>query len=118
MRQANLVYLALGRQDLELPPQDMIYSIGLIDYFGDRFVVKLLDFIHQRLASGGRVVLGNFHPRNPTRMVMDHVLDWQLIHRDEEHMNRLFRASLFGCDCAEFIFEDAGVNLFAVGIKA
>ena len=115
---ANLVYLALGRQNLDLPPQDLIYSIGLIDYFGDRFVVKLLNFIHERLGAGGRVVLGNFHPDNPTRGVMDHVLDWKLIHRNEDDMNRLFRDSLFGCDCAELILEDSGVNLFAVGIKS
>ena len=118
MVQANLVSLALGRQDLELPPQDFIYSIGLLDYFGDRFVVTLLNFLHERFAMGGRVVLGNFHPSNPTRMMMDHVLDWRLIHRDEDDMNRLFRASLFGSDCAEIKLEDAGVNLFAVGIKA
>jgi len=115
--QANLVYLALGRQDLKLPPQDLIYSIGLIDYFGDRFVVKLLDYIHQNLAIGGRVVLGNFHPCNPTRTVMDFMMEWRLIHRDEEDMNRLFRASRFGGDCEQIIFEESGVNLFAVGIK-
>ena len=29
---ANLVYLALGRQKLELTEQDLIYSLGLTDY--------------------------------------------------------------------------------------
>ena len=37
---ANLVYLALGRQKLELNDQDLIYSIGLIDYFNDKFVLS------------------------------------------------------------------------------
>ena len=115
--QSNLVYLALGRQELALPPQDMIYSIGLIDYFSDPFVVKLLDYIHDRLRPGGRVVLGNFHPRNPTRLWMDVVLQWKLIHRDEDDMNRLFRASRFGEDCTEILYEATGVNLFAVGVK-
>ncbi len=115
--QSNLVYLALGRQALALPPQDMIYSIGLIDYFSDPFVVKLLDYIHDRLRPGGRVVLGNFHPRNPTRLWMDVVLQWKLIHRDEDDMNRLFRASRFGEDCTEILYEATGVNLFAVGVK-
>ena len=50
---ANLVYLALGRQKLELNDQDLIYSIGLIDYFNDKFVVKLLNWIHGRLRPGG-----------------------------------------------------------------
>jgi hypothetical protein len=45
----NLLYLALGRQKLDLPPQDLMYSIGLIDYFNDKFVGKLLNWIHARL---------------------------------------------------------------------
>ncbi len=108
----NLVYLALGRQKLNLPPQDLIYSIGLIDYFNDKFVCSLLDFIHGRLAPGGKVILGNFHPRNTTKAMMDYVLDWKLIHRDEDDLNRLFEASAFGRPCTEFRYENEGVNLF------
>lgn len=115
--QANLIRVATGRATIDLAPQDLIYSIGLIDYFQDRIVVSLLDWIHDHLAPGGRVVLGNFHPRNPDRALMDHVLDWRLIHRDEEDLNRLFQSSKFGAPCAEILFEPEGVNLFAVGVK-
>ena len=117
LEQANLVYLATGRSKLELAPQDLVYSIGLIDYFQDRFVVALLDWIHDRLAPGGKVVLGNFHPQNPDKALMDHVLDWKLIHRDEADMNRLFEASKFAQPCSELRFEEEGVNLFAMGVK-
>lgn len=117
LENANLVYLALGRTKLELPPQDLVYSIGLIDYFNDKFVVNLLDFIHDRLAPGGRCILGNFHPDNPTRALMDHVLDWPLIHRSEDDMNRLFSASKFGGPCERIRYEASGVNLFAVGVR-
>lgn len=110
----NLVHLALGRATLDGPPQDLVYSIGLIDYFSDPFVVKLLDFVHDRLAPGGRCILGNFHPSNPTRALMDHVLEWRLIHRDEDDMNRLFAASKFGRPCSRIRYEPNGVNLFAV----
>ncbi len=117
LEQANLVYLATGRSKIEVPPQDLIYSIGLIDYFQDRFVIALLDWIYDNLAPGGQVVLGNFHPKNPDRALMDHVLDWRLIHRDEADMNRLFRASKFAAPCSELRLEEAGVNLFAFGQK-
>lgn len=116
--QANLVYLATGRTSLELAPQQLMYSIGLIDYFQDRFVIALLDWIHSRLAPGGQVVLGNFHPANPDKALMDHVLDWKLIHRDEEDMHRLFEASAFGRRCTEIRFEPERVNLFAFCEKA
>ena len=118
LEQGNLVYLATGRTTLDLPPQDLIYSIGLIDYFSDAFVVKLLNAIHGLLAPGGQVILGNFHPRNPTRALMDHVLDWKLIHRDEADMDRLFAASAFGGPCARVRDAGEGVNLYAFGRKA
>lgn len=109
----NLLYLVTGRQKIDLPAQDLIYSIGLIDYFGDKFVVQLLNYVHDSLSPGGAVVLGNFHPRNPNKAFMDHILEWKLIHRDEEDMNRLFRASKFGKSADVIHFEDEGINLFA-----
>jgi len=117
LHQGNLVFLATGRQELDLEPQDLVYSIGLTDYFQDRFVIKLLDWIHDKLKPGGRVILGNFHPRNPDRGLMECVLDWHLIHRDEADMNRLFESSKFGAPCEEIRFEEEGVNLFAFGLK-
>ena len=114
---ANLVHVATGRAALELAPQDLAYSIGLIDYFEDPFVVHLLDAIHDRLRPGSRVILGNFHLDNPTRAVMDHLLDWKLIHRTEDDMNRLFETSKFGRPCDEIRFEAERVNLFAIGSR-
>src|SRR4051794_33587956 len=87
---ANLVYLALGRQKLELSEQDLIYSLGLTDYFNDKFVIKLLNWIHGRLRPGGRVIVCNFHPNNYCKELMDYLLEWRLIHRSEDDMNRLF----------------------------
>lgn len=113
----NLVHLALGRQQLKLGPQDLVYSIGLIDYFSDKFVIQLLNYVHGLLRPGAKVVLGNFHPKNPNRAMMDHILDWKLIHRSEEDMNRLFMASNFDQPCTDIRFEQAGVNLFAECVK-
>ena len=113
----NLVYLASGRSKPSFGDQDLVYSIGLIDYFDDRFAVKLLDCIHGTLRPDGRVILGNFHPRNVTRAVMDHVLDWKLIHRTEEDMNRLFAASAFAGPCSRIFYEEQRINLFAEGVK-
>jgi SAM-dependent methyltransferase len=114
---ANLVYLATGRQDLDLAPQDLVYSIGLIDYFNDNFVVKLIDYVHGLLKPGGKLILGNFHPKNSTKALMDHILEWTLIHRTEDDMNRLFVSTKFGCPCTSVRFEDEGINLFAECVK-
>jgi CRP-like cAMP-binding protein/SAM-dependent methyltransferase len=110
-RHANLIYLATGRQELALLPQDLIYSAGLVDSLSDELAVTLIDWIHGKLRPGGRVLLGCLHPSNPSRGLMDHVLDWRLTHRDEAQMNELFRKSRFGQPCSRVVLED--VNLIA-----
>jgi len=69
------------------------------------------------LRPGGKVILGNFHPSNPSRALMDHVLDWRLIHRSEADMDTLFLASRFGRAATRCRLEPAGVNLFAECVK-
>ena len=115
--QGNLVYLATGRQQLEVAEVDLVYSIGLIDYFNDKFVISMMNFAFEILRPGGRIILGNFHPRNPDKAFMDHVLEWKLIHRDEHAMNNLFEASAFARPCTNIRFEEQGVNLFAECIR-
>jgi len=110
---ANLIYLATGRQELDLPPQDLIYSVGLIDYFSDELVTALMNWIHDKLRPGGRVILGSTHPRNPTRGLMDHVLDWRLTYREEADMNRLYAGSKFGRPASRTVFDDEGVSFLA-----
>lgn len=117
--EGNLVYLATGRHKLaDLAPQDLIYSIGLIDYFNDKWVIKLIDYVHGLLRSGGKMILGNFHTKNVDKAFMDYVLDWKLIHRSEDDMNRLYAASKFGRGCTRIQFENEGVNMFAECVKA
>ena len=114
LERRNLLHLCIGRQQLELEPQHLIYSIGLIDYFDDRIVTRLQTWIHSCLAPGGRSILGNFHTSNPTRGLMDHLLDWRLIHRDEADMLRLAEAAGFAPDATQCCLEPEGVNLFSV----
>jgi SAM-dependent methyltransferase len=117
LRDDNLIYVALGRRQPEMKPQDLVYSVGLIDYFSDYLATQLLDVVHDLLRPGGRVVVGNFHPRNSTRALMDHVLDWKLNHRTEDDLNRLFQSSKFGRPATSFEFEATGVNLFATCMR-
>ena len=117
LERRNLLHLCIGRQQLELEPQHLIYSIGLIDYFDDRVVTRLQTWIRSCLVQGGRSILGNFHTSNPTRGLMDHLLDWRLIHRDELDMIRSAEAAGFAPDHTYCCFERAGVNLFSVSTR-
>lgn len=111
--QKNLIFLVKGRHELDIGPQELIYSAGLIDYFDDEFVGELLDWIYDKLATGGRLILGNFHPRNPTRAFMDHILDWKLVYRTMDDMHRLSKDSKFNKTCSKTWFEENEINLFA-----
>jgi SAM-dependent methyltransferase len=113
----NLIYLALGRAKTPIRDQDLVYTVGLFDYFKDNLVIKLLNLVHNLLRPGGRVIVGNFHPRNRHKAFMDHVLEWQLIHRTEADMDRLFEHSAFGRRCTDVRFENQGINLFAECVK-
>ncbi len=109
----NLIALYLGRGKTTLEPQHLVYSIGLIDYLNDKLVGKLLQYVYDNLLPGGRVILGNFHPNNVAKEFMDYVLEWNLIHRTEEDMNRLFLNSPFQRATTQIRFEGEGINLFA-----
>ena len=113
----NLMYLAARESKIDLEPQDLIYSIGLIDYFGDQFVISLINFVYDYLRPGGRIILGNFHPRNPGKALMDYIIEWRLIHRDEKEMDQLFLQSKFAKPCSRVVYEKQQINLFAECVK-
>jgi CRP-like cAMP-binding protein/SAM-dependent methyltransferase len=115
---ANLIYLATGKQELDLTPQDLIYSAGLIDSFSDDLAITLINWMHDKLRPGGRMLVANVHPRNPSRGLMDHVLDWRLTHRDEGQMNALFLRSRFAQPSSRVVFEQEGAILLAECRKA
>ena len=115
---ANLVDVAIGRAPMPGSDQDLVYTIGLIDYFNDELVVKLLNVIHGMLRPGGRVIVGNFHPRNPIKAFMDRVLEWRLRHRTEQDLDRLFSRSRFARPSTTTFYEPQQINLFAECVKA
>jgi CRP-like cAMP-binding protein/SAM-dependent methyltransferase len=114
----NPVYLALGRAALEIPEQDLIYATGLVDYFSDDLLGKLLNLVYGLLKPGGKLVLGAIHASNPAKAFMDHVLEWRLIHRTEEDLNRLLGASDFESPCTAIRYDESGVGMLAECIKA
>lgn len=113
----NLIYLAAGRSRSDLEPQDLIYSVGLIDYLADKHVVALINFCHDNLRPGGRLILGNFHPSNPEKAMMDYLVDWRLNHRTEDDLHRLYEQSKFGKPCTRILWEDQHINLFGECVK-
>lgn len=112
----NVIKWALGRAKQDFGAQDIIYSSGLCDYLDRRLLLALINRCYRQLKPGGVLIIGNFSPANIDRPVMDHLLYWRLIHRDQAALTSVFKDSPFGKN-VQVISEDQGVNLFAVASR-
>lgn len=86
---------------------DMVYCAGLFDYFSDRVCKNLVNLFYQWVRPGGLVTVTNVHANNPVKNLMEHLLDWYLIYRDEEGMEYLIPDGVHG----EVIPDETGVNV-------
>jgi hypothetical protein len=70
-----------------LPPQDLIYSVGLIDYLVDRRAAATVQRLYTLLAPGGLMVIGNMN-ETPLSNIwpMEFISDWPLYYRSEAEM--------------------------------
>jgi extracellular factor (EF) 3-hydroxypalmitic acid methyl ester biosynthesis protein len=102
----------LLRQAIELPEghktYDIIYCAGLFDYLSDRVCAKLVRLFYQWCEPGGRVIVTNVHSSNPVKGLMEHVMEWHLVLRDEADMERL------GPDLGplKIYTDETGINVF------
>ncbi len=91
---------------------DIIWSAGLFDYLDDRKFVYLLVKLRAHLATGGRLIIGNFSNRNPTRKYMELFGKWFLYHRSEQELAALAKAAGVAEEQVTVYCEPLGVNLF------
>lgn len=70
---------------------DFVYTAGLYDYLTQPVAKHLTRNALQWLKPGGEMIIGNFHPLNPTKSISELVADWKLIHRDENQMTDLIK---------------------------
>lgn len=71
----------------ELQPQDLIYSVGLIDYLAERRAKALVHSLYTTLAPGGLMIIGNMNKTPLSNLwPMEFIADWSLEYRDESQM--------------------------------
>jgi len=92
------------------PKFDFVYSCGLLDYLQYRTAVVLARRLSLATAPGGRLLLANMVD-HPTRWLMEHHMEWELIYRTREQLLELGRQAV--PDARIRIFEEeSGVNPF------
>ncbi len=89
---------------------DFIYSLGLFDYLTSPVARKVLRSLFALLKPAGSLLVGNYHPRNPSRLYLDYWGDWPLYYRTEEEFAALAEG-LAGAN-QRLSFESAGAQMF------
>ncbi len=110
----NAVPAENGEQ-LLLPPQRAIFAVGLFEYLGDDAALRLLNWTHRQLQSGGRAIFTNLATGNPDSLFMEYLLERKVHHRSAEAFGELFRRSSFGG--ATVTAEAGSANLLALATK-
>ena len=88
---------------------DIIYCAGLFDYLSDRICSRLLRLFFKWVnPDGGRVLATNVHPANNALYLMEHILEWYLIYRDEKAMSALVP----GVGKQHVFVDKTGINVF------
>ena len=93
---------------------DLVWSSGLFDYLNDRLAIALIKKMWRWAKEGGKVVVGNFHPRNPSRSFMEWCGQWFLIHRTEDDYRRLCRSAGIPEESIQFDREPLGCCIFLI----
>lgn len=71
----------------KLPLQDLIYSVGLVDYLSARRARALVTDLYDQLAPGGLLIVGNMRDMPHGNLwPLEFIIDWSLIYRDAKEM--------------------------------
>jgi extracellular factor (EF) 3-hydroxypalmitic acid methyl ester biosynthesis protein len=89
---------------------DFIYCAGLFDYLEDRICKKLMDYFYNLLAPGGLLLATNVTPSNPSRNVMESILEWPMVYRDHSQMANI-KPEASPNDSIHIQTEATGVNI-------
>lgn len=89
---------------------DFVYCAGLFDYLSDKVCSRLLQYFTTRTNPGSTVLVTNVHSSNPQQVLMEHLLEWHLIYRDEAQFERLLPAARTH---THVYTDETGANVFA-----
>ena len=92
----------------------------MFNYLGADQATELIEDCYGLLAPGGRLIVGNFSPGLPMneRVLLEWLLEWYLLYRDEGDYRRVFAGTSFDVDRLRFEYEPLAANLFVVAERS
>jgi hypothetical protein len=91
-----------------------VWTAGLFDYFKDKHFSYLIRKYYNCLTEDGRMIIGNFSTRNPSKNLMENVMDWNLNLRTETDLYRIAADAGVDKELVDVDREPLGINLFLV----
>lgn len=115
--QANLLKFILSPDRLDIMgKRDLIYLLGLLDYFPVKQCSKIVHKLWENVKPGGKMILTNAHPSNPTRLWMEYVSEWYLIYKTREEMLQMI-ADLKDIHQSEYFLDEFSVYQYLILTK-
>jgi extracellular factor (EF) 3-hydroxypalmitic acid methyl ester biosynthesis protein len=92
---------------------NLVFCPGMFDYLDDAAATEMLRCLYGQLSAGGRLIVFQFAPHNPTRAYMEWFGNWYLTYRGEAAFRGLVEAAdLIGAEVT-YGAEPLGIDLFA-----
>jgi extracellular factor (EF) 3-hydroxypalmitic acid methyl ester biosynthesis protein len=95
-----------------LQDQNLVYSAGLFDYLDNVISKILVERLYNFLAPGGKLIIGNYTYKNPTKPLCHFMTNWHLIHKSEEEMGE-WVSDLHGAEVS-IKLDPTEINAFLV----
>src|SRR5262245_1007266 len=91
---------------------DLLFCPGLFDYLDDTAAAAMLRALAAQLSPGGRLIVYQFAPHNPTRAYMEWIANWYLIYRDAQQLQSVVAAAGLAGHRTPVGAEPLGVALY------
>jgi extracellular factor (EF) 3-hydroxypalmitic acid methyl ester biosynthesis protein len=117
-RRENLYRLTKLRGGAAVPSDvDFVLASGLFDYLADDVATVHLELYWKALRGGGRLMVGNFAPGNPSRAYMEWIGNWYLLYRTRDDFARLADGAGTPAGARHVTAETTGWDLFLIADK-
>jgi hypothetical protein len=91
-----------------LPPQDLVYSVGLLDYLSEKRARGLVKSLYEKVAPGGSLLVANLRDAPLSGFwPAEFICDWSMVYRSEAEMLRL--AEGLGASAVDLRTDETGL---------
>lgn len=77
------------RATKDSPRYDLIYAVGLFDYFSPRMAQRVANRLWSHLGPNGVLCIPNFNKNIPDAAYLECFMDWWLVYRDRKDMDEI-----------------------------